>query len=314
MAITGAEVAVVQSSQAAPTESTIAPEATPEPTPPSAEAGPEPEEKEDDKPQIDFSSRFAALTRKERAIVERERQLKQFQNDPTWKEYQQFRELKANPRQNAIKLVESMGVPLKDFYEDLTGTILNDGKPSVELELKAIKDELARERQEKLDGKKKQEQADNDRFINQYKADIVGAIEKQADDFELMNLNKESGSIDLALEVAIEHFRVHKEIPTHVEVCKAVESYLETESKKLLSAKKFAVKTEVPQTEKPSEPQTGAAAAKTAPVIAQPKTLTNSNSAAATPTAQQNPPMSREDRLKWSAQKLRQAWEKHGKV
>lgn len=305
-----AATAEAPSSAPAQTESTPAPQAETAPAP-VAPAPPEKPKQED----VDFSSRFAALTRKERAILEREKQFKQYQNDPTYKEYLHFKELKANPRQNAIKLVESTGVPLKDFYEDLTGTILNDGKPSVELELKSIKEQLEADRKAAKDRESAAEKARVDGALESYKSAISGTVDKKADDYELMSHYKNAGSIDLAIEVAAEYYDKHNQVLPPDEACKLVEKWLEGESKKLLGTKKFGVKApEVPPVETPkSEPQTGNGPK---PVLnTQPKTLTNSNTVATVPTQQPGPEylLDREKRLKWSAEKLKKAWDEHGK-
>lgn len=308
--------AATTATEASPTSAPVQTESTPAPQAEQAPVSQETKAPEAPKePEIDFSSRFAALTRKERAILDKERQFKQYQNDPSYKEYLQFKELKANPRQNLAKFVELTGLPMKDFYEDLTGTILNDGKPSVELEVKTLKEQIEKDRREAAEQRQREEQAAHARALDGYKSEIVGAIEKKADDFELMKYYANAGSIDLATEVAIEYFGTHKKMLSAEEACQKVEGWLLEQSKGLLGLKKLGVKPpEVPPVETKDEPKIGAEAKPS--INVQPKTLTNSNTVATIPTTQpaHDYLLDRDKRLKWSAEKLKKAWDEHGKT
>lgn len=289
-----------QEVQAAVAEATVAQAAPPAPVASLEGVAPQPEVKPAE--DLDLSRRFAALTRKEKAILDRERQIKDMMAEPTYKEYETFKQLKADPRRNATKLVESLGVPLSDFYNDLTSLVLNEGKPSVEMELQILKKQMEDDRQarenERLEAGKREETE----AVENYKRQIMSEIDTNSDAFELMTAYKDDGSIDLALQVAEQTYMKTGEIISAKEACEAVEKHYEAMARKILQAKKLGLGKAQVENESAS-PIAAAIKASVAPS----KTLTNQASVAsvAAPPSEQAP-MDPEARLRWTVQKLRQ--------
>lgn len=281
------------------TSAPVAPSAAPAVTEAAVEKAVETKQEED--PQ--FGRKFAALSRKEKQLLDREKQYKSMMADPAYKEYETFRQLKADPRRNAMKMIESMGVPLTDFYQDLTSLVLNDGKPSVEQELQSLRDQIESDKKYRTEQESRQEAQAEAEIIEQYQGQIISVAEKEPDAFELMNANADNGSFELALEVAKQHFAKTGEIIPPRKACEAVETYLEAKAKKMLHLKKLGYQ-EKPATETTSAPQKSPSALTS-------KTLTNQATAASVASPPTTKPgqnlMDPETRLKWSAEKLRQA-------
>lgn len=251
----------------------------------------------------DFSRKFAALSRKERQLLEREKQIKAQISDPSYKEYEQWKQLKADPRRNAKTIVESLGVPLSDFYQDLTGLVLNDGKPTVEQELAALRDQIANDKKSDAEAKATASQQRDEALIKQYQQNLLSVTDSDPDEFELIKAHADEGSYELAFQVALHLLQKEKVIPDPTRVCKMVEEHLLGRSKKLLALKKLSGGP-TPQ-ENASVPEK-MVESKAPP--AQSKTLTNTmNAVAKTPLAKAEPNlMDPEVRRRWTAQKLRE--------
>lgn len=291
---------VVQSSTATPEISTTTPEST------AATPIAEPAKPQED---VDFTRRFQALSRKEKQVLERERQYKQTVEDPSFKEFQQWKELKADPRRNATKLVELTGASLSDFYSDLTGLVLNDGKPTVEQELKSLRDQIDADKKAKADREVAEAASRDQALIQQYQQNIIQVAEKNPDEFELMHAYSEDGSYQLALQVAIDYFqRTKGQILDPKKACEAVENYYLEKTKKLHTLKKLGFKEPTTETEGAPEKTVGT---KVQPAPS--KTLTNSAAsfAAAVPSISPSSPnlMDPEVRARWTAEKIRKARE-----
>src|SRR5271166_1356124 len=94
-----------------------------------------------EKPAIG-ADRFAALAKKERAIQKQLAEVKQ--REAKAKEWET---LKASAASNPLKALEVLGIS----YEQLTNYILNGQKPTADLQVKQVQDELAKLKQDQAD-------------------------------------------------------------------------------------------------------------------------------------------------------------------
>jgi hypothetical protein len=202
-----------------------------------------------------FASKFAALTKKEREIQTArkmyEEQLSQFkqqqeqleqmkqqieQEKQSWKQ-----RLKANP----LKALEEEGFS----YEDLNRIALNDSNPTVEMQMKMLKEEIDSKYQRELDSLKRQlqEKEESEAKTNlerqqiAYKHSLTDTIEKNAEKYELSSIYKDD-AVSLAYDVTEQYYNEYGKVLKVDEALDLVEKYFEDEASKVLSAKKLAAK------------------------------------------------------------------------
>lgn len=198
-----------------------------------------------DKKDVDLSTRFAALTKRERVIVERERALKPLEKDVSaWKQAQESAKL------NPMALLEAHGLT----YDAVTQFVLNDRKLTPEQRIEAIEAERAKERELAAKAQKDKDSEQVTSVIDGHKQAIREHVDQAGDTYELVRLND---AYDLVHTVVEEHFFEHGTILPVADAAKAVEDYLEGEARdKVLKSKKFAPKAETPPP--PATPQAAA--------------------------------------------------------
>jgi hypothetical protein len=244
----------------------------------------------------EMSSKFAALAKKERVarmqagqvkkqreeLAERERKIAE--RERLWDE-----EFKASP----LEALKRRGIA----YDDITKAALNDGKFDPSTEVKSVKEEIARLRQEQADKEKKAQETQAEaqkrmetEAVERFQNSIAEHITTNKDKFELVALYDAKGLVFQTIE---EHFaRTNQagapKIMSVDEACEQVEKYLESEVERMAtSSKKFqskysAIKAkEEAQTKNPPKTTT---------------TLTNVVSTSASPSLL--PKATEEDRIK----------------
>tara|TARA_R110000868_G_scaffold119214_1_gene315861 strand:+ start:2308 stop:3153 length:846 start_codon:yes stop_codon:yes gene_type:complete len=248
------------------------------------EAAPEvkiPEVPKDDK----FASKFAALARKEKAIQQREEELKKMRGsvDQEKTEYQKLTDLKKKARENPTAWLEEAGLT----YDELTQYLLNDKKPTAESKLTRLEREIEELRKVNEERQKEIETKQFESQLTAFKNEIKDFITKN-DKYELTRAFDAS---EIVYNVIDQHYAEHKKILSTEEAADLVEDYLlkeaEETDKKLQSLKKLK-KTVSPET----PPQDLKATDK--PAI---KTLTNELTQAS----------SREDRFLTNDERLKEA-------
>jgi hypothetical protein len=197
-------------------------------------AAPKVEEKPSDE-ALKLSSRFAALTRKERELIKRERELKSQFDVPEYKTFQE-----AKKERNPIKLLQAIGMS----YQDATDFVLNDQKHTPDQNTRALQEKIDALERSMQDKEAKQEQERYDSIIGKHKSDIRTLVDSNAETYELIAANS---AYDTVYEVIEEHFNSNGEILPIEQAAQYVESYLEDEAKKLLGLKKLAPKVPVTQ-------------------------------------------------------------------
>lgn len=209
------------------------------------------EEVSEEKPEQkdEFASKFAALSRKEKALRQREQELEsklaemeerlkaqEPKEEPKEPELPLEYRLKANP----LKTLEELGMP----YDKLTQLVLNDGKLPPEMQLELVKQDLDSKYSKEIEElrnqiqerEKQQEEARYQETIESFKHELNNFVKDNTEKYELISAND---ATDLVFEVIEDHYNDTGRILSNEEAADAVEEYLLEEAKKLAESKKL---------------------------------------------------------------------------
>lgn len=275
------------------------PAATAAPPVPEVQKAPEP--KQDDR----FAAKFAALTRKERELREREGKSKsvveaaeakaeQYRNK--YGQYESLDETLKTDKRAGLKFLMDKGLSV----EELSDMLLEELNPDPERKLQkttseiekrlmdriaALEGKLTAKEQADLDAQKDVEKANFEKTVTQVKSDIKEFVDNASDDYELIKLN---GAYETVFEVMQEHYddQVAKNVSpdrikilSYADAAKWTESYLDEQATKQYEAKraKQALKTE-PVKAKPTSPTLSNTLSTEVPSSAEPKAKTREES------------------------------------
>lgn len=249
--------------------------------------------------KTDFlAPKFAALTRKEKAIRQYEAQVKAKEAElqkrlaeiegkskeieGSQKSFEE--QFKANP----LKALKERGITLEQLME----MQLNDENPTVDMKLERMKQELESKALSEVEQLKKmlkekeeaEAQMKYEKAVEGYKNELANFVKANADTYELIVANN---ATDLMFEVAKEYYDSTGKTLEIEEVAKAVEAHLEEEAKKIFELKKFKQTSQKPE----------ANSMKTAPTL--------SNTAAATVPQNGIKKLSNEESLREAAKLIR---------
>lgn len=234
-----------------------------------------------------LSSQFAALAKKEKIALQRQREaeIKLKDAEEKLKLYQSYEEKKKNAKLDPFSYLADAGLS----YDELTEIIIKGGgKPiqkdkTTELEEK-INSFISKKEQEEKERAEKEQQAlkeQEEKIIAQFKESVNKFIKDNAEKYELINLYEAS---DLVIATIEQHFESKGEILSNDMASELVEKHLEEEVKKLSNSKKFSSKfKEDAVDDKPSQGKTSTTLASSVPSSSIPSSL---------------PPKTEEDRLK----------------
>lgn len=201
---------------------------------------PKPEVPKEDK----NAQRFAILARKEKAIVQKQEDFKARESAFAVKEqsFKAYEEAKANAQLDPLKALEALGLS----YAYITNFVLNDSKPTPDMEVKSVKDELAEykkqqqdERSKLLADEKAKLESEEKQVVETVKGQIFEFLKANPDDYELTNLYEYE---DKVYEVIEEHYAQKTKVLSYKEAADLVEKYLESEVDKVTTTKKFQAK------------------------------------------------------------------------
>jgi len=198
--------------------------------------------------QDQFASKFAALSRKEKALRDKE-----LDYDSKFEEMQKkledYESKNKEPevdwqtllRKDPLRALEDIGLG----YDKLTELALNDGKLTPEMQLKSMREDIEgdykkkfEELETRLNEKEEKEQED---YYNQVQDNFLGEIGdfiNQSD--ETYELIQASNSNELVYDVIEEHYNETGRVLDIKEAADAVEGYLEEEANKLMKLKKLS--------------------------------------------------------------------------
>lgn len=160
------------------------------------------------------SPKFAALARKESQLV-RERAAIKAERDAIAKERDEAKKLVEAQRlatTNPLKALELLGLN----YKQLTEYVLNDEKPTPELQAKSLRDELKgelqrelEERDKKLESQRKEsEEKEKSRVVEQFKEQTKDFLIAKKDKYPLINhpKNDVSYAVETISAIIEQHF------------------------------------------------------------------------------------------------------------
>mgnify|MGYP003139896720 FL=1 len=179
----------------------------------------------------EFDRKFAALSRKEKALRERELELERKYGSKE-KELPLERRIRSNP----LKALEELGLD----YDKLTELALNDGRLTPDMQIKLMREELENDYKEKFNSleerlnakEKMEEEAKYDAVKQGFVGEIESFINENKNDFEYVAHNE---ATDVVYDVIEEHYNETGRILDIKEAVEDVESYLEEEAEKLLN-------------------------------------------------------------------------------
>ena len=180
----------------------------------------------------EFDRKFAALSRKEKALRERESELDKKYGKRDESNIPLEKRLRANP----LKVLEEIGLG----YDQLTELALNDGRLPPDMQMMLMREELENDYKSKFDGLEKrlndkeklEEEQKYDKVKHNFMGEINSFITGNKSDFEYVAHNEASGVV---YEVIEEHYNETGRILDIKDAVEAVESYLEEEAEKLLN-------------------------------------------------------------------------------
>jgi hypothetical protein len=205
-------------------------------------------EEEEGSSQDRFASKFAALSRKEKALRDREseyeskfeemeRRLADYETKSQEPEVDWEQLLRRDP----LKALEEAGLG----YDKLTELALNDGKLTPDMQLAAMREEIEndyRRKFEELEGRlSEKEQAEQEAYYDSvqenFQNEISSFVEQNQDKYELIEASDANA---LVFDVIEEHYNETGRVLDIGEAADAVESYLEEEAGKLMKLKKIS--------------------------------------------------------------------------
>lgn len=202
----------------------------------------------EEKPQDPNSKSLEILARREAQIYKQRREADEQdkrlnEREERIKKYEDLETNKPDP----VSLLQRYGYS----YEDATNFILNNNKPTVDLEIKKVRDELNQlkkstedERQKSKDDAERQDKLLHEEATRSFKVEIHDFVADHPEEFELINLYE---SQNLIYNVITEHWQ--KQIDEGAErprvlstkdAAEMTEDYLEKLIEKALKTKKWA--------------------------------------------------------------------------
>jgi len=179
----------------------------------------------------EFDRKFAALSRKEKALRDREAELNRKYGNK-----EQEIPLEKRIRSNPLKALEELGLD----YDKLTELALNDGRLTPDMQMKLMREELENDYKDKFNSleerfnakEKMEEEAKYDAVKQGFVGEIKSFVKENGENFEYVAHND---ATDVVYDVIEEHYNETGRILDIKDAVEAVESYLEEEAEKLLN-------------------------------------------------------------------------------
>lgn len=255
-------------------------------------------------PVDDFSTKFAALSRREKQAQEREAKLK-----ADAEKYNKYIDLETAVKENPLKVLEAYGLDL----DTVIAASLGHAKPSptVEDQIAQLKADIQREKDEARKAEEDRKKAEEEAYqssieeaIRSHQNLISEHLSKNAEKYELIHLQEAQ---DLVWETTEAYYEEHGEVLTPEKAADLVENYLYDQALKVTQTSKFKpkVQEEVKTESKPAFKET-----KVNPAIKDtPRTL--SQDLSSIPPEKTNERLSREESKRRAAEFLSAQWKKN---
>lgn len=258
---------------------------------------------EGQKPEdIEFGKRFAALSRREKLLLQKEKELSEkFKPDPEKEaELKSYLEKKALVKDGKLDaILEAYGIN----YQQLTEYMLQKDEPlTAEKRVELLEKKLEQEKKDREDSEERKRQEEIEEAKEHIKRGINHHLESNQDKYELINFHQ---SQDLVYDVMAEYFQLEGKPLSYEAACGEVEKYHEETFKKAAALKKFQTPPEKEESFSPKDTYPAQPRYETRHV----KTLTNENVASAAPI-EKKPFLSDEESKRRSARLLEELWAK----
>lgn len=235
---------------------------------------------EAEKPEVDYSTRFAALTRKERELQQREHKYKKELEDLRGKlnPYEEFQNKKSLARENPEILDELLSKHLGLSFEDILDLKVSAGNmEKKEKTPQEVYDEIMSKLEndknavKELELKKQTEY--DEKLISEFRNKIEVHAKQEASKYELLN---HIGDYDSIFALIEQHHENTGEIMEISEACAALESHYEQLVEGIVKFNKIKSKFGPAKQEVIAEPKTEAQSSnKFGAKVNAPKTLSN---------------------------------------
>ena len=261
-------------------------------------------------PSDDFSTRFAALSRRERQMQEREAKIK-----ADAEKYNKYIDLETKGKENPLAILESYGIDLDTI---ISASLGNQPKQlSVEEQIAQLKADMQKEKDEikAQEEKKKKEEQDAyqssiEEAILSHQNQIVDYLSKNADKYELIHLHEVQ---DLVWDTTEAYFEANGEVLSPEKAAEMVENHLYEQTLKATKLSKFKSQVQPPAEQKQVSKSTGIFQESQVNPVAhansQPQTLSQSLASIA-PEKSNTERVSVEESKRRAAEFLKQAWAK----
>jgi small-conductance mechanosensitive channel len=189
------------------------------------------------KPSVDeFSTRFAALTKKEKALQEQQAKAK-----AEAERYAKYMDLEQKAKENPLSVLEAYGVDLDSLLLATLGE--KKAPPTVEEQLAELKAQLQKEKDDvkaaeeakRLEAEKAYQSSIDEAILNHQNA-ITDLLSKNKDKYELISHH---GVEDLVWETTEAYYEQYGKVLTPSEAADMVEEHLFQQTQKALELSKF---------------------------------------------------------------------------
>jgi hypothetical protein len=195
------------------------------------------------------AERFAALVRRESALQKQRSEFKAQQDEVArWREQAKANEERlAKAKANPLEALKALGLS----YEDVTAFVLNDSRPTPDLEIRSVREEIAairREREEQAradaEAEKQRLQSEQAAVLDGFRAETTAFIDSRVDDYELIRLQGAHGAVVdyIAQQYAQSVRDGQPRILTQKEAADHIEARLVEQAEKIAATKKFQAK------------------------------------------------------------------------
>lgn len=189
----------------------------------------------------EFASKFAALSRKEKDLRQKQQEIEaKYAEYEAWKKEQEEKANQKEPevpleyrlKKNPLDTLAEMGLS----YEKLTELALNDGKPTTDMQMDLMRQELEQKykseiealREEYLKDKEAQAEKEYEQTLNKFVNDLTDFVNTN-EQYEFIKAND---AVDLVYEVIQDHYNNTNEILSNKDAADLVESQLKEEFEK----------------------------------------------------------------------------------
>lgn len=169
-----------------------------------------------------FASRFAELSRKDKAITEKKKALEAQEKELADKAARiaEYEQLKGSAKQNPLAVLKQLGVDI----DDVTQAIMTNGLPEkvdpIKQEIESLKSELQKLTAEREAARQEKDKMEQQRLYSDYKQ----TVETDLNEFPLA---KSYLDADVVIDTITKHYHATGEVLSHKEVLSQYEQFYE---------------------------------------------------------------------------------------